>query len=233
MAQPHQFELAGGHPALDFVNTIHDWTVTERRDYLVGFGDAIRFGEAAGVLTRAEARRLAATRAAAELGRLRRLRGLLERIFRAWVEAQPAGASDLAALAGALVEAARATRFRGARRATLRREITLDAAGAAALRLRIVDAAAGLLTSARLERVKACPTCGWFFLDTSKNHSRRWCSMDTCGASAKSKAYYRRTRGREVSSRSGARPAAPIASAPSARSPSSRSDPPVPGLAGT
>jgi predicted RNA-binding Zn ribbon-like protein len=202
MAQPHQFELAGGHPALDFLNTIHDWTVTERRDYLVAFGDAIRFGEAAGVLTRAEARRLARMRGGPELGRLRHLRASLERIFRAWVDAQPAGPSDLADLAGALVEVARATRFRGARGATLRREVTLDAAGVAALRLRIVDAAAGLLTSAQLERVKACPTCGWFFLDTSKNRSRRWCSMDTCGASAKSKAYYRRTRGGGVSSRS-------------------------------
>ncbi|MGH7701051.1 MAG: CGNR zinc finger domain-containing protein [Gemmatimonadales bacterium] len=40
--------------------------------------------------------------------------------------------------------------------------------------------------------MKSCPSCGWFFLDASKNRSRRWCSMATCGSSAKARRYYRR-----------------------------------------
>jgi hypothetical protein len=29
---PHRVELIGGHPALDFLNTIHDYTREPRRD---------------------------------------------------------------------------------------------------------------------------------------------------------------------------------------------------------
>jgi predicted RNA-binding Zn ribbon-like protein len=43
-------------------------------------------------------------------------------------------------------------------------------------------------------RMKACKAddCRWAFLDTSKNRSRGWCSMDSCGNRAKVHAYRRR-----------------------------------------
>jgi len=72
----------------------------------------------------------------------------------------------------------------------------VEKAGDTLLRLRIVEAAVALLVSDTMPRVKSCPTCGWFFLDVSKNHSRRWCSMDTCGAVAKARRYYRRLKER-------------------------------------
>jgi predicted RNA-binding Zn ribbon-like protein len=36
--------------------------------------------------------------------------------------------------------------------------------------------------------------CRWFFVDTSRNQSRRWCEMETCGNQAKARAHYRRQR---------------------------------------
>ncbi|HEV2391667.1 MAG TPA: CGNR zinc finger domain-containing protein [Verrucomicrobiae bacterium] len=30
-------------------------------------------------------------------------------------------------------------------------------------------------------------TCGWLFVDSSKNHSRRWCDMRDCGNRAKAR----------------------------------------------
>ena len=56
----------------------------------------------------------------------------------------------------------------------------------------IVRAAADLLTSSDLALVRACssPTCQWLFLDTSKNHQRRWCSMKQCGNRAKVRRFY-------------------------------------------
>ena len=36
--------------------------------------------------------------------------------------------------------------------------------------------------------------CNWLFLDTSRNHSRRWCSMQSCGNQAKAKRHYQRGR---------------------------------------
>src|SRR4051812_18408012 len=45
-------------------------------------------------------------------------------------------------------------------------------------------------------RVRECaaPHCAFVYLDTSRNRSRRWCSMEKCGARAKASAYYRRHR---------------------------------------
>ena len=43
-------------------------------------------------------------------------------------------------------------------------------------------------------RMKACRAddCRWAFLDTSKNKSRAWCSMESCGNRAKVHAYRQR-----------------------------------------
>jgi predicted RNA-binding Zn ribbon-like protein len=49
----------------------------------------------------------------------------------------------------------------------------------------IVHAAVALLTDGPLDRVKTCGNCRWLFLDQSRNHSRRWCSMDECGVQMK------------------------------------------------
>jgi predicted RNA-binding Zn ribbon-like protein len=47
----------------------------------------------------------------------------------------------------------------------------------------VARAAARLLTSPGLARVRACASveCGWWFLDETKNGSRRWCDMKSCG----------------------------------------------------
>ena len=44
------------------------------------------------------------------------------------------------------------------------------------------------------ERMKACRAddCRWAFLDTAKNRSRAWCSMQSCGNRAKVAAYRER-----------------------------------------
>jgi predicted RNA-binding Zn ribbon-like protein len=54
--------------------------------------------------------------------------------------------------------------------------------------------AAGLLASDQLQFVRACELkeCEWFFLDTSKNHQRRWCDMTKCGNRAKARRFYAR-----------------------------------------
>jgi predicted RNA-binding Zn ribbon-like protein len=46
------------------------------------------------------------------------------------------------------------------------------------------------------ERLKVCPadTCLWAFYDFSRNHSRTWCTMSSCGNRAKARRYRRRAR---------------------------------------
>lgn len=65
----------------------------------------------------------------------------------------------------------------------------------AALLRPIALSAAHLLTSAWVDRVKQCEDdrgCGFLFIDTSKNRSRRWCSMESCGNRAKVQRHRRR-----------------------------------------
>jgi predicted RNA-binding Zn ribbon-like protein len=54
--------------------------------------------------------------------------------------------------------------------------------------------AISLLSTADFARVKQCPgdDCGWLFLDQSKNNSRRWCDMATCGNRTKAERHRQR-----------------------------------------
>ena len=62
----------------------------------------------------------------------------------------------------------------------------------------VCRSATGLLGSERVARIRECaaPTCGSFFLDTSKNGSRQFCSASTCGTATR----VRRFRERQKSS---------------------------------
>lgn len=54
--------------------------------------------------------------------------------------------------------------------------------------------AAQLLTSRFSERVRGCQRdeCRWLFLDLTKNNSRKWCDMSTCGNVLKARRNYAR-----------------------------------------
>ena len=193
MAQ-HRFNLIAGDPSLELLNTISDWTAAEPRDYLPNLGEAFRLGTLVGLLAPAEAKRLAVLPAGTELRRLKELRSRLQRIVRSAINGKPPADEDLDALARDAADAAHEAELRMAGD-RLTRVIPVEKAGVATLRWRIVEAAIALLASDELARVGACPTCGWFFLDITKNRSRRWCSMATCGSVDKSRRYYWRTRG--------------------------------------
>jgi len=61
---------------------------------------------------------------------------------------------------------------------------------------RLARAMAELMTSDALLTVRVCAgeACGWLFLDKSRNHLRRWCSMSDCGNRAKAREFYKRAR---------------------------------------
>jgi predicted RNA-binding Zn ribbon-like protein len=60
----------------------------------------------------------------------------------------------------------------------------------------VTRSAADLLTTSDLRSLRLCAadTCAWLFLDTSRNGSRRWCSMRTCGNRAKARRHHARVR---------------------------------------
>jgi predicted RNA-binding Zn ribbon-like protein len=64
------------------------------------------------------------------------------------------------------------------------------------LLLPIAKVLADLLTTADFTHVKACegPNCTLLFLDQTRGHQRRWCSMAACGNRAKQAAHRERAR---------------------------------------
>ncbi|KER73268.1 hypothetical protein HR51_11905 [Burkholderia cepacia] len=127
----------------------------------------------------------------AMLTRALALREALYRLFHAQAEQREPQADDLALLGGFLAEAApRVALARidggyawriGEGRATL-----------AGLLSPVLWSAIDLLGGARLAKVKRCANdaCQWLFIDDSKNGSRRWCSMSSCGNRAKAYRHY-------------------------------------------
>lgn len=63
----------------------------------------------------------------------------------------------------------------------------------------IILSAVDLLISDSVRRLRECDGrgCDWLFIDSSRNHLRRWCSMDQCGNRAKMHRRYTRQRGKE------------------------------------
>jgi predicted RNA-binding Zn ribbon-like protein len=57
---------------------------------------------------------------------------------------------------------------------------------------RLADEAMQLLRSPATSRIGCCAGCGWLFLDTSRGHARRWCSMNVCGVRDKMRRYHHR-----------------------------------------
>jgi predicted RNA-binding Zn ribbon-like protein len=63
---------------------------------------------------------------------------------------------------------------------------------AAELPLWVLSMSAGdLVIFGAVDSVRACdnPECRWLFLDTSKNHTRRWCDMKVCGNRMKARRF--------------------------------------------
>jgi predicted RNA-binding Zn ribbon-like protein len=94
----------------------------------------------------------------------------------------------------------------------------LEADSAAAIAFLIALSLARFLESGDRRRLKLCanPGCGFAFLDTSTNNSRRWCDMRACGNRHKVHAFRGRTRSRAARSRGNAdvmRPSAPFPAA--------------------
>ena len=62
---------------------------------------------------------------------------------------------------------------------------------------KVALSAVNLLTSDKVSRVRECEDdrgCGYLFIDVTKNHSRRWCWIDSCGNRAKARRHYSRSK---------------------------------------
>jgi predicted RNA-binding Zn ribbon-like protein len=202
-------KLLGGRLSLDFVNTA-DWHASDHPvQFLTSYSDLVAWSQHVGILTDHQVQRLLkeATRrpvdATAVLERAIALREAIYRIFSAISHGRPPQAADLATFNAELSRALAQSRIVSTLQQaqdTAAEGFAWDWAGAEDaldwMLWPVVHDVAGLLTSEELDRVGQCADdrCGWLFLDTSRNRSRRWCSMQDCGNRAKARRHYRRKR---------------------------------------
>jgi len=189
------FELIAGHAALDLVNTL-DWRFrdTGTEELIPGYAELVRFVVQCGFLTAPDGRRLlrnaGANRAAQVVSAMRELREAASQVFYSVVEGSDPPLEALRGLESCFkeTEAHRGLRWSDNR---LRWEFPAGPL-APELPLWILSlTTAQLITSDSMEMVRACgnPECRWLFLDTSKNHTRRWCDMKICGNRMKARRF--------------------------------------------
>jgi predicted RNA-binding Zn ribbon-like protein len=194
-AKGRVFKLYGGRAALDLVNTL-DWRFREsgEEELLETYDDVIRFAEQTELLTAKIARQLLRTTdertGERVLAAVRELREALAEVFYAALDRRRPSAAALAKLE----EAIKAARERQGLRWSGSRASWgwVDAESKPELPLwQMALSAEQLMSSEALSAVRACgdPGCRWLFLDMSKNHTRRWCSMETCGNRMKARRF--------------------------------------------
>lgn len=195
-----KLSLVGGRPCLDFANTVSWRGAQNPKDLLQTYEDLITWGVRASLLGPEEAKSLLAAAASdpgsagVALARAKALRETIARIFDAVAAGGVPDDAAITDLTAFLREGLAHVRLS---RSSTGYGIDFEAAGTLDRLLPpMAWSAAELLRDPALSRIKSCSgdTCGWLFVDSSKNHSRRWCEMKDCGNRAKARRHYHKTR---------------------------------------
>jgi predicted RNA-binding Zn ribbon-like protein len=196
-----ELRLAGERLCLDLANTLDPRHGPEATDFLTEYADLVAWALHAGAIGAGDAKRLLReadrhpAEAQAAFDSAQSLREVVYRAFAAIAAGRRAPAGDLRALELANLDALSHAGLGAApggyawswRDDPLELERPLWP---------VARSAVDLLTTGDLGRLRQCPgagDCGWLFYDTSRNRSRRWCSMESCGNRAKGRRHYRRT----------------------------------------
>lgn len=193
------FQLVGGHPALDFANTLDNRGSDGEIELLAGYEDLLRFAEQSEIIGVAEARQIsrAAQRdkhgAAGALADAAHMREAIFQMFDAATRDQspPQSALDLF---NKFVREANTHRMLVSQQGGYQWQWSEGTGNPRSVLWAIALQAAQLLASDDLSNVRSCASekCDWLFLDHSKSHSRRWCDMRVCGNRNKVRRFYQK-----------------------------------------
>jgi predicted RNA-binding Zn ribbon-like protein len=182
----YQFEFIGNNPAVDFTNT--EIVIRgEPRDLLQRDVDLVHWSQQAGFNLRNRMN-------PGDLSAARELRAALKLVFQSRIDGQSASKKALAVINRHLANHCTHQVLRASGDG-VGFELTPsgEALSVSALLARLAHEGARLLASPQGEQLRLCgnPDCILIFVDTSRSHRRRWCSMDTCGNRAKVAKHYR------------------------------------------
>lgn len=181
-----RFEWNGGHPALDFVNTLDERPSAVPIEKLVTYRDLVRFAELADLIelrTAAALLRTGGRSGSHIVRRARRLREHLHDVLAAENSGRPARQLDLDAVSAA-IRTAHATRRLVASPSPGHARHRWFPATAAEIPLHACSLAVeDLLVDEARKRIRKCEAsdCDAYYIDTSKGQRRHWCSMTGCG----------------------------------------------------
>jgi predicted RNA-binding Zn ribbon-like protein len=198
---PSVFDLDAGRLCLDFANTLSPTS----GEHLASYADLLAFARQANLLTPDQADRLQRlaeeqpNAAARALQAALRLRTAVRAVFFAVADARAASEADLQVLNDFVARALAHARLVPRQTGDQTPSYGWEWAGEDLDRpvWPITRSAVELLTNAaEVGLVRQCggPTCEWLFLDASKNRSRQWCSMQSCGNRAKARRHYERVK---------------------------------------
>ena len=182
----YQFEFIGNNPAVDFTNT--EIVVRgELRDLLQRDANLVHWAQQAGFNMRNRMN-------PGDLSAARELRTALKAVFKARIDGQFAGKKALAVINRHLAHHCTQEVLRTTGDGVgFELAPSGEALSVSALLASLAHEGAWLLASPQAEQLRHCgnPDCILIFVDTSRSHRRRWCSMDTCGNRAKVAKHYR------------------------------------------
>jgi predicted RNA-binding Zn ribbon-like protein len=200
VTMPEPFLFVAGHLTLDFVNTLdYRYDKTRRIDLLPTFESFVRFAAQAALTSEDEARKLRAKtderEAAQAITRVVQFREALYFLLLSSIKKKPPNALHLRSYNRILKEAT-LPNFVAWHKKGFVVSIVDQATSPVGLLKLIIESANRLLTSSDLRYLGECQdqSCRWLFLDHSKNHSRRWCSMEICGNRTKARKFYAQNR---------------------------------------
>lgn len=194
MSDKNKFILIGDVLFLDFVNT-KVMRRGEPHDLLDSYGDFAAWSRAVGLNDREGAGRLLdrSRDPERELSEVRRFRDHLRELAERIVGGRRIGRGDVEELNRKLaLRDARPQLRRG--KEGFRIELRTDHTDPEQILAEVAGSAAEVLAGNGLGNIRKCESddCILYFYDTTKNRSRRWCSMKACGNRAKASAFYKR-----------------------------------------
>jgi len=171
----------GGHPALDFFNTVKYRGAREPGDRLHNFADCLRWTCVAGLVTADEAAAMSDVDSSEAERSFREIIALREAARRLFGEMDARAAALVARHIESLRPVARIDPVSGA----LTRGIPVN--NPRDIGARIAAALADLLERRTTLRIRTCAghDCDWLFIDRSKAGRRKWCDTRICGNAAR------------------------------------------------
>ncbi|RUT72451.1 zf-CGNR multi-domain protein [Flavobacterium cupreum] len=191
----NELRLDGNHLCLNFINTIFDRTVANPVSLILSKEDWIAWLLKVDLIKKND---LDQTEILFDLDEIVETRTILFTIFYGLSKKETISRGDLNLFEKLILKVQKATKLQ-ADHGIPAEILQINNSNLNDYLLPIIKSGYELFLSGQIHRIKECGHCGWLYLDNSKNNSRKWCSMETCGSQIKAKRYYQNKKSQTAS----------------------------------